>query len=255
MSEPGDPLGWDASAEPDGGADPLEEWERRQTDTEIYQVLRQAGFSGVLWRQLAEELARYGCGVLEAWLVSGVIGAKVAKEGHGGVSMPWQLRGSDFEAVETRKELAGETAAAAMVLFRQKLSGGQWDPAGGRSLTSYFMGACLYCFPNVLRRWQRCEDRWSNAQTATSSEIGGRHATVHPEHDVDAMITLDELLSDSGEREIAIVRLCVDGYTSTEIAYVLGSTPGAVRGVLKRWRAKAQLKLIDDEGAGDESTC
>lgn len=237
MSEPGDPL---------------EEVERRLADEEIYHVVRAAGFRGSLWRQLAEELARYGCGVLEAWLVSGVIGGKVTAEGHGGLALPWRLRDLGAEAADTRAELAGETVAEALVLFRQKLSDGQWDPAGGRSLASYFMGACLYCFPNVLRRWQRGEDRWANAWRTMSAEAPSRETTVHPGHDVDAMIMLDELLTGSGHREDAMVRLSVDGFTSVEIAHVLGSTPGAVRGVLKRWRTKAQLRLVNEEGAGDE---
>jgi DNA-directed RNA polymerase specialized sigma24 family protein len=187
--------------------------------------------------------------------VSGMIGNKAMTEGHGGVALPWELRGSSREAAETRKELAGETAAAALVLFRQKLIDGEWNPAGGRSLTSYFMGACLYAFPNVLRRWKRCEDRWKNAQVRMRSEIVSRETTVHPDRDVDAMILLDTLLSSSDNREATIVRLSADRFTSAEIAHVLGSTPGAVRAVLKRWRTKAQLRLADDQGADDESKC
>ncbi len=139
---------------------------RRQMDQVKLNSLVLAGLTGPEYEIFAGELAAYGYPVILAWLRRGMIWKHCADRGR-----PLRPTDADRETLanefEERLELAFETVAEALKFFRDRvLRTGRWSYEGGATLTTFFMGACLLVFPNVFRRWQAAERRWSRALTA-----------------------------------------------------------------------------------------
>jgi hypothetical protein len=146
---------------------------------------------------------------------------------------------------DVRKELAAITVAAALPRFRDKaLIGGAWDPSKGASITTYFMGACVFAFPNELRRHRIQLRRWSLADN--------EHRSLERQvlHDLDRGPVTDPGVITAGNqrvravldratpREQAIIAATLQGYTQPEIVEMLSETSvRAVEGVMHRWRA------------------
>jgi len=218
---------------------------QRAADLEVHDLLRGSDFSEVYWRPCAERLVRAGSAALHAWLHSGVMAGMLARTGHGAAHIPPFLA----SAGESRDELVGEVLAEALALFRRQLEQGAWDPAG-RSLQSYFISGCLLVFPNVLRRWLSYQDREARVRTALTADGAG--PSVAPDHvaAAEARLTLEALVAGEDQRVVEIVKLVFDGYSSVEVAQLLQMSPGAVRGVLGRWRSRAQ-KLWSAPHEGD----
>ena len=124
---------------------------RRIADKELRDALAAHNFSGPQYRRFQEELARYGTSVLRAWMYSGYVFELIAARG-------FHLHPTDAELeelhrnTEVREDLANMTVGVALPRFREHaLLGGGWKYEGGASLPTYFMGSCLYVFPNEFR--------------------------------------------------------------------------------------------------------
>jgi DNA-directed RNA polymerase specialized sigma24 family protein len=134
-------------------ADEREHLQRIQADEDLLLALQLHEFTGREWDRFARELARYGLGVLRAWLGRGIIYCKVkALTGYGlGRIEGWP----DSQTVE---DLAADTIVAALEYFRDKvLKAHRWQSSGGASLGTFFIGQCLYQFANVYRSALRAE--------------------------------------------------------------------------------------------------
>ncbi|MCZ0991773.1 RNA polymerase sigma factor [Streptomyces diastatochromogenes] len=220
---------------------------RRRNDRRLVRLLAQDGFRGPRYDRFEEKLARYGISVLRAWMHSGFIFQLVAERGLG-------LRPHERELEELasnsdlREELATMTVACALARFRQRaLVEGGWTFEGGASITTYFMGACVYAFPNEFRRYRASEQRHRRALQ--------RQQQVY-ELPVSPLSTADEVLGPqrvrdalkeiSDPRARAALALVLDGYTHEEIQELLEATSvRAIEGLLYRWRVKAKR---DEEG-------
>ncbi|MFE6054054.1 hypothetical protein ACFQ6N_25155 [Kitasatospora sp. NPDC056446] len=137
--------------------------DQRMADHRIVELLAQDGFAGPRYDRFVDELARYGIAVLRAWMYSGFIFQLVAKRGFG--LNPHELELEELSSnSDLRDELATMTIAQALPRFRrQAFVEGSWRFDGGASITTYFMGACAYDFPNEFRRWKSSEERQSRA--------------------------------------------------------------------------------------------
>jgi DNA-directed RNA polymerase specialized sigma24 family protein len=186
--------------------------------------------------------------VLRGWMYSGFVFQLATGRG-------FALHPSDRELDElhrdpdVREDLATMTVAVALPRFREHaLIRGGWRFEGGASLTTYFMGCCLYVFPNEFRRrrvqmkrWQ-LQDRDAPAVTAPRDD----HVTDPAVLAVGNQRVRDDLGRADG-RTRAIVALTIDGYSQAAIAEMLGEcSTRAIEGVLHRWRIKEQNRL--DEG-------
>ncbi|MGW5639255.1 hypothetical protein [Streptomyces sp. NPDC003832] len=230
-----------------------ESLDRRLADRELVKLLAQDGFAGPRYEAFEDDLARYAISVLRAWMHSGHIFAMAARRGFG--LSPHDI---DLERLATdselREELATMTVALALPRFRQwAFVEGGWSFERGAAITTYFMGACLYCFPNEFRRHRTGEDKH-------------RKALQHPHFDqealpgVEAEVVGREMVRDALRsidskkgRERAIVALALDGYTQEEIRDILGeSSVRAVEGVLHRWRKRAAHRRLAEGGAEHE---
>ncbi|MFY1573333.1 hypothetical protein ACN26Z_00365 [Verrucosispora sp. WMMD703] len=217
-----------------------ENLQRREADRLLLEDLAAGDFTGPRYRRFEDELAAYGMAVLRGWMHSGYVFTLSATRG-------FSLNPSEAELEElfrdsdAREELAIMTVALALPRFRKNaLVGGGWRFEGGASLATYFMGACLYEFPNQMRTRRAQRRRWH------LQDHGDPRLVTPAESNVDdpAVITagnqrVRDALTRAEARTAAVVALTLDGYSQEEMVELLGETSvRAVEGVLHRWRKK-----------------
>ncbi|WP_407838048.1 hypothetical protein ACE1OC_19355 [Streptomyces sp. DSM 116496] len=211
-------------------------------DRQIVEVLAAEGFEGPQYVRFVEELVRYGISVLRGWMHSGFIFQLVADRGF---SLSPQERDLDELARDSdvREELANMTVATALPRFRQRaLVEGSWTFEGGASIATYFMGACVYDFPNEFRRHRAARERHRRAlerQQDLYEPIAGGLSIA--DQVLGNLGVLDALNSINNPTARAAVALTIDGYTQDEIRQMLdASSVRAIEGLLHRWRTKAK---------------
>lgn len=221
------------------------ELHRRTADKELLDELAAHRFSGWRYRRFEEELAKYGTAVLRGWMSSGHVFALTASRG-------FHLHPTAAELEElqrdpqAREDLANMTVAYALPRFRDRaLMGGGWKPDGGARLSTYFVGACLYEFPNQFRGRRDQAVRW---KLQDNCELALSPVEADPAADPAALtaarLSAQAKLCGLDRRTRAVVMLTVEGYRQDEIAEMLGEPSArAVEGVLHRWRAR-QRKLL-----------
>jgi DNA-directed RNA polymerase specialized sigma24 family protein len=218
---------------------------RRAADKELLTELAQGHFAGPRYQRFQDELARYGMSVLRGWMYTGYIFQLTAGRG-------FALNPTDRELEElhrdsdAREDLAIMTVAVALPQFRERaLIGGGWRYEGGASLATYFMGSCLYVFPNEFRKRRVQKVKWERQDRSDPDLIAPR-----TDHLADPSIAalgdmyVSDVLGRADARTAAIVALTIDGYTQEEIAEMLGETSiRAIEGVLYRWRNREQQRI------------
>jgi hypothetical protein len=217
------------------------------TDREIYRTLHETQFHRDYWNRFAWHLAPYGTRVLEGLVSTGKIIRSCHAHGHGVGHVPEWLRSNAQEARDVRKELAGETVAYGLINFRRDLEADRWKPDGGRSLASYFIGACLFAFPNVLRNWRNGETKWSKAQDVLFQDgMFLLQPELNPTSAIDAIVTLEAMLAAEEDPVADIIRLNFDGFTNSEIAHILGLTVRAVRHTIRQCQSRARSRFLGE---------
>ncbi len=176
---------------------------------------------------------------------------------------PLRLSDADREfltaSFDDRLQLALETVAEALVFFRDHvLCGQRWSHAGGASLTTYFIGSCLFAFPNVFRRWQAEQRKWRQAlavETLHCPEGRGRSLADQPGTDpADLIVGRAAVIAElNGMKpaERAAAALVIDGDSFTEAAARLRTTDRGIEGRLYRYRSRIgqQDRQREDRGA------
>ncbi|MGW1789223.1 RNA polymerase sigma factor [Streptomyces tubercidicus] len=216
---------------------------RRMADEQLVRLLSEDGFAGPRYERFEEELARYGISVMRGWMHSGFVFKLVASRG-------FDLKPHDQELErlacdgDLREELAMMTVARSLSRFRERaLIGEGWKAEGGASIATYFMGACVYEFPNEFRRHRKEEERWRRG--AEQETTGGPVPSVQSVADevLGNLCVLEDLRGIDNPRARAVVALTIDGYTQEEIRHMLDvSSVRAVEAVLHRWRSKAKRR-------------
>lgn len=218
--------------------------DRRLRDRQLVLALARDSFQGQQYDHFVEELARYGISVLRGWMHSGFIFRLVAERGFGLRPNELELESLSQDS-ELREELATMTVARTLPSFRQRaLVEGRWSHERGASITTYFMGACLYAFPNEFRRHRASEERH---RLALRRQQAVYEDPVHPlstaEEVAGRQRVLEELRNIRDPRARAAVALTVDGYTQEEIRELLDEgSARVIEGLLYRWRGKAQRR-------------
>ncbi|WP_051466194.1 MULTISPECIES: RNA polymerase sigma factor [Pseudofrankia] len=227
-----------------------ENLERRLADQQLRDALARSNFTGRQYQRFETELARYGLAVLRSWMHSGYVFQLVADRG-------FPLHPNDRELDElfrdrdARDELATITIAVALGRFRERaLLGGGWRVEGGASLTTYFMGSCLYVFPNEFRKRRVEQEKWARAQRAVARTS---EPTADPGADPAVrMLGNHQVLEDLRRvdpRTGMIAALTIDGYSQRAISELLGVSVRAVEGALYRWRIREKSR---DGQEGDQ---
>jgi DNA-directed RNA polymerase specialized sigma24 family protein len=135
---------------------------------------------------------------------------------------------------EVVNDLASETVARAYANFRDYvLPKGIWNPAKGASLTTFFIGQCLFRYPNVLRRHIRQVRRDRPLRPAgTVDELEDGQLVDRRSAGTDAnaigKITAVEQLEKFDPTTRAIIAFRSEGYSWDEVAELVGlSVPAA----------------------------
>jgi len=156
-----------------------ESLERRAADQDLVRELAAGDFGGRRYQRFEEELARYGISVLRGWMHSGFIFKLLRGRGFPLYPNDRELE-ELFRDTEAREDLASMTVAFALPRFRERaLVDGGWRYDGGASLTTYFMGACLYVFPNEFRKRRVDQKKWSRANNREGRHPGARSCEGH----------------------------------------------------------------------------
>jgi DNA-directed RNA polymerase specialized sigma24 family protein len=213
-----------------------ENLERRMADLDLRNELALHRFTGPAWRRFAEELARYGHAVLMAWMATGEMFSQCRKKHCYPGPPPEQWTDDD------RMGLANDTVAAAMVSFREQgLIGKKWDYTAGATLKTYFIGACIYQFPNHFRRWRTDDQTWNQLRRL---EPGADELMHLPHTDATDDLAVTRVMTSTAfaaipdDRTKSAMLLHSRGYTYPEIAEILGTSVKAVDGLLIRHRKR-----------------
>jgi DNA-directed RNA polymerase specialized sigma24 family protein len=135
-----------------------EHLERLLADSQLLTELQWSGYADPVWQPVAAEFARYGLGVLTAWIGTGRIYRQVLTKT--GYRLTGPEHGLDDDAVQS---LATDTTMDTLGAFLENvLKQNRWDPARGASLKTFFIGQAMFQFPNVYRRWltQQRREAW-----------------------------------------------------------------------------------------------
>jgi hypothetical protein len=214
--------------------------QRREGDVALRDELAAEGFEGSLWWLFTHELAQYGYAVVVAWLRTDEMFAQCKKRGCYPGPPPLRWQQDDVHS------LANDTVSQAILDFRERaLIRGGWRPDGGASLKTYFVGRCVFAFPNFYRKW--VGDQWHRRQlglSMTDSEdiVGLSSSGQDPAEIAVGRLHLWRAFDDiADDRTKQAILLQEAGYRVEEIAELLGGAGrDVVRGILQRQRKRGR---------------
>lgn len=221
--------------------------DRLCADVELTEQMRQANYQGRDWDYVAEELIKYGYAVLIGWMRSGVIWKRLADYNIRGLPAPPARQWDD----EAWQELADFTMAIGVEKFRDTvLIPGRWDPRKRASLKTFFIGQCLFRFPNVYRSWYR-------NLTASEEEIPAEASLLDfacggvagPERQVVLQEQVARELAGLDDRTRTVLVLLEQGYDQSEVAGRLGTTRKSIEMIVRRNRVRRQQHGEGQHGA------
>jgi DNA-directed RNA polymerase specialized sigma24 family protein len=220
--------------------DSPEHQQRLKADGELFDRLMWKGFAGGEWEAFRRALTEYALPVLRVWIRRGEVGRQCARYG-----CPCGEVVASARSDEASQDLAVDTIAYALPYFRDSvLAKGKWNRAGGASLRTYFIGACLFHFRNVYRDWRRLDRRMRVAgperAEPTFESVVDEHASRNPERSVIATDQLEHLLEGVDNDTCAAVVMDAAGSSYDEIAAELGTTVKSVDARLYRFRSRVR---------------
>ncbi|MFB4308627.1 hypothetical protein [Actinomadura sp. GTD37] len=194
----------------------VERARRRLADQRYVEEMEAEKFTGPATEIWKAEAAAYGLAVMMGWTRTGQIVQECKAKGR-----PIFLAefGPGRWSREDRLELAGETVSKALAYFiNDVLAHGRWDHRKGASLKTFFIGACLFQFPNVYNAWARGQNRWGRTCDVSVSpdEV---EVTAPP-----AQVRWDDPTSDEGTRRALrrhALDLIADPVTRSAVALIM----------------------------------
>jgi hypothetical protein len=214
---------------------------RHETDLATVARVREAGFQGPVFEGLIEDLYKYAWAVmLDAIRTGSIVNIRTGLPPR---SIPADVRQLLHDSSSEREALALDSIASAVRKFIASLKSGRWDPAKGRSLRSFFIGACAYAFWQEYDLWIAQRRRQLAAIARLASVDGdpcGLADDLEVLHDCREAVglLLEKAVQKSPELG-AILRCLLRGMTAAEAARELGYSERAVEGRLYQFRKTA----------------
>jgi DNA-directed RNA polymerase specialized sigma24 family protein len=129
---------------------------------------------------------------------------------------------------------------------------GAWSAEKGASLNTFYVGACLFAFPNVFQRWAG-ERRRSAPLILTETppeelpvwSPQGGNLDLDPAVSAVSALAVETELAAMPERTQQVAAMLVnEGASFAEIGEKLGMSARAVEGILYRYRVEARRRQL-----------
>jgi DNA-directed RNA polymerase specialized sigma24 family protein len=193
--------------------------------------LAEADFRGPEWERLATELVTYAQSVLARWIYDGSIFERCSTQG-----FRLQTPGNPLQPYDV-EDLTQETVARTLSSFKTRvLVEKRWRPGGKARLSSWFVGSCVYQFPNVWRSWIRSSGFGGGEASEGAQQVElafdrpwGSVSCEDPQQlavERDEVSRLLRSIEDRRTRRIVLLRM--QGHTCQQIADILSSFPAAI---------------------------
>jgi DNA-directed RNA polymerase specialized sigma24 family protein len=137
-------------------------------------------------------------------------------------------------------ELAFDTVQESVVKFRDRvLKRNRWNPAKGATLKTFFIGFCLFIFPNFYRSWLVS---WHNPANSDTRDpvLDPLPLPTDPESRTEEVALARALLADVQDKvdevTLGVLRLRVERYTFKEIGEILGISEARAKTLAHRYR-------------------
>ncbi|MFH9871618.1 RNA polymerase sigma factor [Streptomyces lydicus] len=234
--------------------------ERIRRDVERVADLAYHGFAGPTYRVFEDDLCRKSLPMLRGMLRSGKL-PRLSQQKHQRRGIALYVHDEDLRllhnSAEARDEIAVEILLRALKSFRDNgLVGGGWNPwhagrHGACSLTTYFIGQCVWEFRRVYLRWRRARLHLAEHEVAMRSSDALLRLLQTPSHlpGPEARVAggaLSDLINKRSAESRAVVLLAHEGYDDSQIAERLKTTAAAVR--QHRYRLRRDIKRAEKAG-------
>lgn len=209
---------------------------RREADFAAVELLAAAGFQGSAYELFANRLISRGRRTIDVWTLRRTIFRECAKR-------EIHLEPQDWSEDE-RLDLVQDTVATGYRRFHAgALCRREWTPQGGASLSTFFIGTCVYAFSDEYRAWQRAKI----VRQMQLRDVVAQMGTLPPAQTqrvgaavIDRACAREALgrIAAQDPRLARILALYAEGHPYEQIAALLGdgTTPRAVEAVLYRHR-------------------
>ena len=214
---------------------------QHEEDLAAVERVRHANFRGPIYEAFVADLYRYAWPVtLDAIRTGSITSIRtgVARSG-----IPSDERQLLHDSSAEREDLALASIARAVPKFMATLRAGRWDPAKGKSLRSFFIGACAYAFWQEYELWSAQRRRQLLAITGLARRASSDKGLAnYLEEHQDYREAVEILLAKAGKKSLeleVILRCLLSGMTVPEVAEKLGYSERAVEGRMYQFRKTA----------------
>jgi hypothetical protein len=211
-------------------------------DLALIEELRLTRFAGPRYEAFIDGLYRYAWPVMLAAIRTGSI-VSIS------TSVPHRTIQADelqllHDSAEEREDLALASIGRAERKFKVSLRRHFWDPAKGRSLRSYFIGACAQAFWEEYAAWsdRRRRQLRAIANLAACRDLTHDEFADDPELRQSRQEAVALLLEKAERRSPELGAICaglLNGLTAAELAEKLGYSDRAIEGRLYQFRLAA----------------
>ena len=236
---------------------------RLAADRKLVEILAGENFEGErfnhLYRKLACKLTGYAWPIMMKWMSTGQVFHECKR-----YRRPVNQSAAEYGWTDDdRCQIATDTIIAAVDFFRDYgLRRGNWDWRRGASLATYFVGACVCCFPRAHQRWWKEQlvaqsvllANWDNEESQVDDPL---KLVADPQSDpCTVAVVRDEAcrvmkqMTDPQLRQVLWLRSI--GYTQAKAAHEAGLTEKAAEGRLGRYRKKLRNDMLPDSGDPDD---
>ncbi|MEU0074107.1 hypothetical protein ABZ027_31900 [Streptomyces sp. NPDC006332] len=225
--------------------------ERRARDRELFAEFQATGFEGPAYEMFRQRLWLYGWNVLRSWMKDGTVIARCRKRNIY-FKAPYTEVEEMMRRAEVREDIAIDCLSRAVPYYLSDCLQ-QWDPEGGRNLTTFFMPIALHHFRDAYQRWareyrRRLYELSGNSLYRTDDDgftVWSPPVVPGPEEQTVLRETLILILAKASLDERAVCEAMLTGATQEEIAQKLGTTRKSVERRLSRVRRRARTLAAD----------